>query len=203
MLDHPCILGDPQLRGTKLKVAAPPLPSRGPKRGRKCYITLAFLGIPNVGDKNQKWLPHPCLVGGLGEGPIAMSTVHSRGSPTPSTGRKFKSGPLQRGTKSKVAASPLSSRRPKRGRKCYITPACSGIPNLGDKNQKRLPHLCFSGAQKRAEMLHHPCILGDPQLRGRKSKVAASPLPSRGPKGGPKCCVTRAFSGIPNIGEPN
>ena len=130
-----------------------------------------------------------------------MSPVHSRGSPTPSTGRKFKSGPLQRGTKSKVAASPLSSRRPKRGRKCYMSPACSGIPNLGDKNQKWLPHPCFSGAQKRAEIIHHPCILGDPQHRGTNLKVAASPLSSRRPKRGRKCYITSAFLGIPNIGD--
>ena len=26
----------------------------------------------------------------------------------------------------------------------------------------------FSGAQKRAEMLRHPCILGDPQTKGDK-----------------------------------
>ena len=58
----------------------------GPKRGRKCYLTLAFLGVPK-----------------------------------------------QRGTKSKLAASPLPSRGPKRGRKCFVTPAFSGLPNKGDK----------------------------------------------------------------------
>ena len=178
MLRHPCILGVPQLRGTNLKVVAPSLPSWGPKRGRKCYITLAFLGIPNVGDKNQKWLPHPCLVGGPGEGPIAMSPVHSRGSPTPSTWRKFKSGPLQKGTKSKVAASPLPCRGPRRGPNCYVTRAFSGIPNAkhvaqiqnwpptkGNKIKSGCLTPFFLEAQKRAEMLHHPCMLGDPQLR--------------------------------------
>ena len=81
----------------------------------------------------------------------------------------------------------------KSGRKCYIT-------------------AIFSCTQKRADMLHHPCILWDPQRqprkepkvssgpkqRGTKSELAASPLPTRGPKIGPKCYVTRAFSGIPN-----
>ena len=60
---------------------------------------------------------------------------------------------------------------------------------------------CLSGAQKRAEMLHHPCILGDPQQRGTKSEVAASPLPSRGPKRGRKCYATPAFSGVPKQGD--
>ena len=31
------------------------MPSRGPKGGRKCYITPAFSGIPNKGEQNQKW----------------------------------------------------------------------------------------------------------------------------------------------------
>ena len=53
----------------------------------------------------------------------------------------------------------------------------------------------FSGAQKRAEMLRHPCILGDPQTKGDKTRIgyltpafsgakksgnATSPLHSRG-----------------------
>ena len=37
MLHHPCILGGPQQRGQN---------QSGPKRGRKCYITPAFSGIP-------------------------------------------------------------------------------------------------------------------------------------------------------------
>ena len=47
-------------------------------------------------------------------------------------------------------------------------------------------------------MLCHPCILGDPQQRGAKSEVAASPMPSLGPKRRRKCCITPAFSGLPN-----
>ena len=75
MLSHPYILGDPQQRGVKSEVATSPLPSRGPKRGRKCYVTLAFSGIPNKGEQNQKWLPlgaqkraemlrYPCILRG-------------------------------------------------------------------------------------------------------------------------------------------
>ena len=69
----------------------------------------------------------------------ATSPLHSRGSPT-------------KETKSEVAASPLPSRRPKSGRKCYIIPAFSGVPNKGDKSKvqkkkekrkKRFP-LCSS-----------------------------------------------------------
>ena len=38
-LPHPCLLG--------------------PNRGRKCYGTPIFSGIPYKGGRNQNWLPHP------------------------------------------------------------------------------------------------------------------------------------------------
>ena len=43
--------GSPQ-KGTKSQVVTSPMPSQGPKNGRTCYITLAFLGVPQKGDKN-------------------------------------------------------------------------------------------------------------------------------------------------------
>ena len=55
MLHHPYILGYPQHRVTKSEVAAPPLPSRGPKRGRKCYVNPAFSGVPYRRGRKQKW----------------------------------------------------------------------------------------------------------------------------------------------------
>ena len=45
MLRHPCILGEPQQRGTKSEVAAPSLPCGGPKGGRKCYVIPTFSGV--------------------------------------------------------------------------------------------------------------------------------------------------------------
>ena len=276
MLRHPCILGGPQCQawGAKSEVVASPLPSWGPKRGRKCYVTPAFSGVPNAkrGEQNQKWLPHPGLLGGPKEGGNATLPLHSRGSPTPSAGSKIRSGCLTPafsraqkraemlrhacilgapqcqawGAISQVPASTLPSGGHKTGRKCYITPTFSGVPNAkrGEQNQKWLPHPCllrgpkegrnatsplpsrgspmpsvgskitggclnpaFLGAQKRAEMLRHPCILGGPQCqaRGAKSEVAASPRPSWGPKTGRKGYATPAFSGVPNAkrGEQN
>ena len=73
--------------------------------------------------------------------------------------------PQQRGTKLEVDAPPLPSWRPKRGRKCYVTPAFSGIPNKGNNIRSGCLTPAFSGAQKRAEMLRHPSILTDPQQR--------------------------------------
>ena len=64
---------------------------------------------------------------------------------------------------------------------CYVTPAFSGIPNAkrGGQNQKWSPTkgnkirsgcltIAFLGAQKRVEMLRHPCILGGPQTGVQK-----------------------------------
>ena len=65
-----------------------------------------------------------------------------------------------------MATSPLPSLGPKRGQKYYLTPA-------------------FSGAQKRAQMLCHPCLLGGPQTNGNKIRSGY---------------LTRAFSGIPKPG---
>ena len=39
------------------------------------------------------------------------------------------SGPQHTGTKSEEVASPMHSQGPKRGEKCYVTTAFSGIPN--------------------------------------------------------------------------
>ena len=212
MLRNQYLLGGPksQAQGAKSEVAAPPLPSWGPKRGRKCYVTPAFSGVSNAkrGEQNQKWLPHPCLLGGPKEGGNATSSLHSQGSPTPSAGSNMRNGYRTRafsgaqkraemlrnpyvlggpqrqaqGAKSEVAASPHHSQEPKRGRKCYVTPAFSGVPNpkRGEQNQKKPPTpsmgskirsgyltLAFSGAQKRAEILRHPCILGGPQRQAR------------------------------------
>ena len=61
--------------------------------------------------------------------------------------------------------------------------AFSGIPNKGEQKQKCSPtkgnkirSSCltppFSGAQKRAEVLCHPRVLGGPLQKGRETKVA-------------------------------
>ena len=139
-----------QQRETNSEVGAPPLPSRGAKKGRKCYATPALSGIPNAkrAEQNQKWsptkkkkdwkwLPQLCLLRSRKEGGNATSTLYSRGSPTPSAESKIRSGPQQRGTKSEVATPPLPSREPKRARKCSVTPAFSAIPiaKSGEQNQ--------------------------------------------------------------------
>ena len=182
----------------------------GPTSGRKCYITAAVSRIAkDMGDKIRiagahKWacmLGHPERHGGQNQswwgqqvGGNATSPLHSRGSPK------------TWGTKSELLGATS-------GRKCYITPVFSGIPKeMGNKIRN-------GGAHKWAEMLHHPCILGDPQRHREKNQNwwgpqvggnATSPLHSRGspktwgtkselvgPTSGRKCYITPVFSGIP------
>ena len=70
----------------------------------------------------------------------------------------------------------MPSQEPKRGQKCYVTPACSGIPNAKRREKMRSGYLtpAFSGALKMAELLRNPRILGHPQrqARGQKQKWA-------------------------------
>ena len=66
----------PQQRGTKSEVAASPLPSRGPKRGRKCYVALAFLGIPNAKHGEQKMRMGPQQRGTI-EVPVGLHPASS------------------------------------------------------------------------------------------------------------------------------
>ena len=131
-LPHPCLLGSPEIcnnvtsplhsrgvakqRGTKSELVASPLPSRGPKKERKCHVTPCILGGRQTkGGQNQNWLPHNCLLGGPEMCRNATSPRHSRGSPN------------KGGQNQKWLPHTLPSRGPKRGRKCHVTPAFSGI----------------------------------------------------------------------------
>ena len=90
MLRHPCILRRPQERGRKSEVATSPLPSRGPERGQQCYVTRAFYRVRNAerGEENQKWLPHPCLLGGPKGGKNATSPLAFSGVPIAKCGEQ-------------------------------------------------------------------------------------------------------------------
>ena len=105
------------------------------------------------------------------------------------------------GTKSEVAATPLPSQGPTRGRTCYVTPAFSGVPRQGDKIRSGCLTSTFSGGHKRAEVLRNPCILGGPQTRGQNQKWLPHTLPSRGATRERKCYVTPAVSGVPKQGD--
>ena len=64
-----------------------------------------------------------------------------------------------------MAASPPPSQGSKRGQKCYVAPAFSGVPNAkrGEKSRSGCLSPAFSGAQKMAEVVCNLCILGGPR----------------------------------------
>ena len=68
-----------------------------------------------------------------------------------------------------MATSPRPSRGPKGRRNGYVTLAVSGVPNAkrGDKITSGYLSPAFSGAQKRAELLCNPCILGGLQCQAQ------------------------------------
>ena len=111
MLHHPCILGDPQTKGDKIRIGgatvgenatSPPhsrgSPNkgvqnqnwRGPQVGGNATSPLHSRGSPNKGGQNQNWMPNPCLLGGPQVGRNATLPLHSQGSPTKGTKSKQK-----------------------------------------------------------------------------------------------------------------
>ena len=195
---HPRILGDP----AKGKQNKKWLPHRylvgGPKEGVNATSTLYSRGFSTNRTKIRRGCPslafsgaqkraemwrNPCVLGDPQQtGPkpkVATSALAQKRAEMPRHSCIL-GDPQQRGVKSEVAASPLPSQGPKRGRKCYVTPAFWGSSTNGCKISTGCLKPAFSGAQRRAKMRCHPCILGDPQQRGAKSVVVASPPPSRG-----------------------
>ena len=138
-----------------MAILTPPL-SGAPKRA-EMLCNRCILGDPQTQWDGVRVGHHqPYLLGGPKEGGNAMSPLHSRGSQT-------------KGDNSGVDASPLPPRGATNGRICYITLAYSGDPQTkGDKIRSGCLTFAFSGAQKKTEMLRHPCILGHLQRKGNK-----------------------------------
>ena len=173
-----------QILATAASGTPPRRPTRGPKSGRKCYISPTLSRFPNKGDK---------IKAGPKEGGYATSPLNSWGPPTPSAGRK-----------SEVATSPLPSQgSPTKGtrsmwaqkrRKCYITPAFSGVPNKGDKikvgtkeggdaTSPLHSRGCPSKWGQNQNWLPKPCLLEDPQVGGNATSTLLSQgYPTKGTK---------------------
>ena len=133
MVPHPCILGGPQTKGDKIRIGCLTPAFSGAQKRAQMLHHPSILGDPQTkGDKirsgcltpafsgaqkRAQLLRHPCILGCPKEVKNATSPLHSRGSPN------------KEGTKSEVATSPLPSRGPKRGQKCYVTPTFSEVPN--------------------------------------------------------------------------
>ena len=84
---------------------------------------------------------------------------------------------------------------PTKGLNCSVTPAFSKVPSKGDKFRIGYLNPTYSGAYQWAELRCKACILGCPQQRGTKSKLAVSLLPTQGPANGRNCYVNHATKG--------
>ena len=126
MLHHPCILGGPQKKGNKIRSqnlgqGSPGCTTRqsvdskivlvssiapegwGPKEGGNATSPLHSRGSPKEGEQNQKSKPRP-----------GFTMMHH------ATKRGFKDCPGFLNSTGRLGA--------KSGRKCYVTPAFSGVP---------------------------------------------------------------------------
>ena len=99
-----------------------------PKRGRKCYVTPAFSGVPNKGNK--------IISQNLRRGVTMMHHATKCG---------FKDCPGFLNSTGRLG--------PKRGRKCYVTPAFSGVPNKGNK-------IISQNLRRGVTMMHHATKCG-------------------------------------------
>ena len=136
----------------------------GPRRGRKCYITPAFSGVPNKGNKIRTQ--------NLRRGGTLMHHATKRG---------FKDCPGFLNSTGRLG--------PRRGRKCYITPAFSGVPNKG--NKIRTQNLRRGGT-----LMHHATKRGFKDCPGFLNSTGQN-WPACGQTG----YVTPVVSGIPTAIE--
>ena len=131
----------------------------GPKEGGNATSPLYSRGSPNNGGQNQK-----------SKRTLGVTMMHH------ATKRGFKDCPAFLNSTGRLG--------PKTGRKCYITPAFSGVPNKGGQKQKSKRTLGVT-------MMHHAT------KRGIKDCPAFLNSTGRlGPKRGRKCYITPAFSGV-------
>ena len=172
-----------------IPTSAPDFPSRG-EAPRVDHVALhtfpCILGDPQT--KRDK-IRSDCLT-------PAFSGAHKRAEVlcNPCIFR----GPQTKGDKIRSSCLTLAFSGAHKKAEMLCNPCILGDPRTkGDKIRSGCLTPAFPGAQKRAEMLRHPYILRGSPNKGGQSKVAASTLPSRGPKRGQKCYVTPAFSGVP------
>ena len=147
-----------------------------PGRPGQCGARACYSGVAPV-------TPRPALVSlrrvlvTLGRAPV------SPGRSLPSLG-----SPKQGGQNQQRLPHPCLFRGPKEGRNATSPLHSQGSPNkgVGDKIGIGCLTPATSGAHKWAKMLHHGCILGDPQTKGDKTRSG---------------CFSLAFSGAQKWAE--
>ena len=106
------------------------MPLWGPKRGRKCYVTREFSGVPNKGDKIASGHPTPAFS-------WAQKTVEVLCWGVPNKGDNITSGYL----------SPTFSKAQKKAEMLRNPCILASIQQKGP-NQNWLPHPCHFGGPK-------------------------------------------------------
>ena len=126
-------------KGQHPRVNSQPLLLGDPHPGRTMLVfkaELMYVLKPVGGAKGGGCLHHVHCIFPKKKGSLRALRAHNV--------RMYTSGASPtKGTKSEVARSPLPSRGPKSGQKCYITPTFSGVPQQRGQNQKRLHHPCL------------------------------------------------------------
>ena len=158
-------------------------------RSSNVCLTFAFLGA----QKGAEMPSYPCFLGCPRQkgtkSEVDASALLFQG---PKRGRKcyinpaFFGVPNRREPNQKWLPQPCRLRGPKEGGNAMSPLHCPVSPTKANKMRSGCLNPALSGAQKGAEMLRHPCILGGPQQTGTKSEVDASPLPVPWPKRGRK-----------------
>ena len=164
-------------------MAASPLPSHAPERGRNCYVTLAISGVPNQEDT----ITSGCLI-------PAFSGAQKRADLLCKPGVRRRA--QTRGQNQNRLPHPCLLGGAKRGRNYYVPLAFSKSPKQGKQFEVVASTLPSWGALKRGELQRNNCVLGHPQTTS-KSEVAAPPMPSQGPKRGQNCYATPPLAGKP------
>ena len=106
-------------RGVAPQTSCPKAKTKRNSAQRKCSVTRTFSGVRKREDKIR-----------IGYLILAFSGAHNW---TQLLRNPCPLGSRTKGTKSKVATSPLAAQWPTSGRNCYVTPAFSGVPGKGDK----------------------------------------------------------------------
>ena len=166
-------------------VATSSVPSRRPKGGQNCYVTLVFSWVANAKRRDQirigcltrafsraqkmaEWLCNPDIFGGpqrQARGQNQMWLPHPNLLQGPKEGGIAATlvfsrvADAKRGDKIRIGCLTAAFWGPERGWNCWVTHAFSGVPKAkrGDKIRCGFITGAFSGAQKRAELLRNPC----------------------------------------------
>ena len=177
---------NPNSRGhaTKCGLRVPNPNSRGhaTKRGLRVpnpnsrgHATKCGLRVPNPNSRGHATkrglrVPNPNSRGHATKCGLRVPNPNSRGHATKRGLRVPNPNSRGHATKCGLRVPNPNSRGPKEGGNATSPLHSWGSPTKGNKIRSGYLTPAFFGAQNRAEMLRHPCILGGPQRQARRSK---------------------------------